>query len=157
MGTRATTTVSRARSRNISVVAAMNKRTMLYYKIFTKLINGTCFQECLNKLKTSCLASGIETPVLVLDNARIHHYSELNYDGFRILFLPPYYLFLNIIENCFSKWKNYVNRQMCRDETELMTEIENGFNCITENDRKGYYRNMLRYLNMSARRENIDC
>ena len=73
-----------------------------------------------------------------------------------VFYVPLYSLFLNPIENCFSKWKNIVIRQACTTKTQLKRCIENLFNCITSEDYAGYYQNMLRYLNMSANIEHID-
>ena len=66
--------VSAARSRNISVVAAMNKYGLIYHKIHNTAVNGEDFKTCLIELKNQCLAAGISDPVFILDNARIHHY-----------------------------------------------------------------------------------
>ena len=46
--------VSAARSRNISVVAAMNKYGMVYHKIHDKAVNGENFRDCLVELKDAC-------------------------------------------------------------------------------------------------------
>ncbi|KRH95030.1 hypothetical protein M153_500003141 [Pseudoloma neurophilia] len=66
-------------------------------------------------------------------------------DG-KILFLPPYSPFLNIIENCFSKWKNQVKRSNSNTVQELLTAINTELNCITQSDLQGYYRKMISYL-----------
>jgi len=156
-GVRATTTVPLARSRNISVLAVMNRNKLLYRKIHDRAVNGENFQICLNELKERCVELGIELPILIMDNARIHHYRNLIFDGFRVLYLPPYCPFLNPIENCFSKWKNLVIRSACTTEVQLKYRIESAFNEITTSDCNGYYQNMFKYLNMSSNRETIDC
>lgn len=157
LGSRATTTVPLARTRNISVVAVMNRNKLLYHKIHDRAVNGEDFQICLNELKERCLELSIKFPVLIMDNARIHHYKNLDFEGFRILYLPPYCPFLNPIENCFSKWKNSVIRISCTTEVQLKNRIESAFNEITTSDCNGYYQNMFKYLNMSSNREIIEC
>ena len=67
------------------------------------------------------------SPVLVMDNVRVHHARNLNYEGFRVLYLPAYSPFLNPIENAFSKWKNFVNRNRSECREELIAAIKNGF------------------------------
>ena len=111
-GQRATTPVPFSRSRNISVVAAMTKNGMLYNKMHDKAVTGQDFQLCLDEIKNTCIEKEISNPVIILDNARIHH-SRMNWDGFLPVFLPPYCPFLNPIENCFSKWKNAVIGECC--------------------------------------------
>lgn len=103
IGTKATTSVPRARSRNISVVAAMNKSGMLYFKIFEKPVNVNDFQICINELLGQCSRNNILKPILVLDNCRIHHSRILDFSGFILHYLPPYCPFLNPIKKCFSK------------------------------------------------------
>ena len=103
-----------------------------------------------------CNSKGIDNPALILDNARIYHARNLVWDSFTVLYVPSYCLFLNPMENCFSKWKNIVIRRACTTETQLKQCIENSSNCIKSEDCAGYYRNMLRYLNMSANKEDIN-
>ena len=92
-----------ARSGNISIVAAIDKNMMLYFKVHNRPIKAVDFKTCLTKLKTKCINAGIEIPILVLDNARIHHAQILDFSGFEVKYLPPYRPFLNPTENCFSK------------------------------------------------------
>jgi len=150
IGLRATTSVPQARSRNISVVAVMNRNELIYRKVYDQAVNDENFQLCLTELKEKCQLIGIELPVLILDNARIHHYKNFNFSGFNVLYLPPYCPFLNPIENCFSKWKNLVIRYGCVNEGQLKERINTAFLEINLSDCNGYYRNMLKYLNMSA-------
>ena len=110
-GQRATTPVPFSRSRNVLVVAAMTKNGMLYNKVHDTAVTGQDFQLCLDEIKNICIEKKIANPVIILDNARIHHSHILNWDGFLPVFLPPYCPFLNPIENCFSKWKNVVPRK----------------------------------------------
>jgi hypothetical protein len=49
-GTRASTTVPQSRSRNISVVAVMNRNKLLYHKVHDRAVNGENFQCVLNEL-----------------------------------------------------------------------------------------------------------
>ena len=94
-----------------------------------------------------------------MDNARIHHYKRLQTllesECIRVMYLPPYLPFFNIIENCFSKWKKHVLRGNANNELELKKLIIGGFSIITEDDCDGYFRNMLRYIERSRNMEII--
>ncbi|KAF7696428.1 hypothetical protein CDIK_1893, partial [Cucumispora dikerogammari] len=113
-GTSPVINVPAIKSRNISVIAAANKYGMIDCHINNNPVTGENFKAYLLNLKIKLLESGIENPVYVLDNARIHHYrglvEVLNSEGIVLKYLPPYSPMLNIIENCFSKWKNFVVR-----------------------------------------------
>ena len=113
-------TVPAARSRNISVLAAMNKYGMIYNVIFEGAVNGENFKQCLKEIKECCIIKGIENPIFIMDNARIHHYRGLMDDEeirqMPLTYLPPYSPFLNPIENIFSVWKNNVIRDCARNE-----------------------------------------
>ncbi|TBU20097.1 hypothetical protein CWI38_0133p0020 [Hamiltosporidium tvaerminnensis] len=82
--------VTEARSRNISVVAVMNKYGMIYHKIHERAVNDEDLELSIKEINESY-------------NARIHHYRGLNDDeeiaSYRIKYLPPYSPFLNPIEN----------------------------------------------------------
>lgn len=160
IGTSPCVTVSAAKSRNISVFAAMNKYGMLYHKIHNNAINGEDFKQCMISLTSECLLMGISNPIFILDNARIHHYhgldrmlSDLNINFF---FLPPYSPFLNPIENIFSKWKNLVVRSQVRNENELKEIISLKFEDIQESDCDSFYRKMLKYIQKAERKEIIN-
>ena len=45
-------------------------------KIFCFEKKVEMFKTCLIDLKNACLAKGINTPMFILDNARIHHYKS---------------------------------------------------------------------------------
>ena len=77
-GASAIVTVPEARSRNISVFAAMNKYGMIFHKIFNNPVNGETFKQCLTDLKNVCTVKEIYDPLFILNNARIHHYRGLN-------------------------------------------------------------------------------
>ena len=69
-------TVNATRSRNISVVAVMNKYRMTYQKIHDKVVTGEDFKTCLIEMKEATEAAKIDNPIFILDNARIHHYQD---------------------------------------------------------------------------------
>ncbi|KAF7690709.1 hypothetical protein CDIK_2708 [Cucumispora dikerogammari] len=98
--------VSAAKSRNISVVAAMTKYEMLYHKIHERVVNRKDFILALKEINKSRSRSGNDTPIFIMDNASIYHYRGMREDAkisaLRINYLLPYSSFLNPIENMFS-------------------------------------------------------
>ena len=85
-----------------------------------------------------------------MDNVRFHKCDNIltafHEKGHQIEFLPPYSPFLNPIEKLFAKWKNYVKRQNCMNEEQLMQSVDLGFKEITQSDCEGWYRNMKKYV-----------
>lgn len=158
-GTSAYCSVSGARSRNISVVAAVNKNGIIYSKIHDKAVTGEDFKLSLEEIKIQCSLNQIPDPIFVMDNAKIHHYKGLQniIDNLhlKIEYLPPYSPFLNPIENVFSVWKNAVIRRQSKNEAELRTAITECFNDITPHHCDSFYRKMLGYINRSSREEVI--
>lgn len=149
-GVSAYVSVPAARSRNISVIAAMNKYGMIYHTIQERAVNGEDFKHHLKVINERCLSFGIQNPIFVMDNARIHHYKGLNEDEevslYNIKYLPPYSPFLNPIENVFSIWKNSVIRGEALTEAQLRVLIVEKFNDITPENCSSFYRKMLGYL-----------
>lgn len=158
-GTSAYSFVTAARSRNISVVAAVNKHGIIYSKIHDKAVTGEDFKICLTEIKNECIQRSIENPVFVMDNARIHHYRGLQQviveEDLHIQYLPPYSPFLNPIENVLSVWKNLVIRRCSTNENELKLAIKECFNEITMAHCDSFYRKMLGYIDRSSRSEII--
>ncbi|KAF7686049.1 hypothetical protein CDIK_3202 [Cucumispora dikerogammari] len=150
VGTSAYVNVPAVRTRNISVLAAINKYEFLFLKTHDSPLNGETFKTGLVELRYKCLEKKISNSIFILDNARIHHYTHLisSLDEMRIklLLLPPYSPFLKPIENCFSKWKYFVIRSQAKNKAELKMYILEGFDCISQSDCDGYYRKMLEML-----------
>ena len=85
---------------------------MIFHIVYDKAVTGEDFKQCLIELKEATVSAGIENPIYIFDNARIHHYRGLQeaIDQLRlnICYLPPYSPFLNLLENIFSVWKNFI-------------------------------------------------
>ncbi|KAF7694611.1 hypothetical protein CDIK_2109 [Cucumispora dikerogammari] len=121
---------------------------------------GEVFKDYILNFKVKAADLGLNNPVFILDNARIHHYSGLRdvlvSEGNIFKYLPSYSLMLNIIENCFSKWKNYVLRANATSEAMLRELITTVMNIITADDCDGFFRKMLRAIESSRRRESFN-
>ena len=79
---------------------------MVFHKIYKKAVNGKNFKDALKENHCTCVSMGIDSPIFIMDNARIHHYRGLDADPevnqMVKNFLPAYSPFLNPIENVFS-------------------------------------------------------
>ncbi|KAF7693699.1 hypothetical protein CDIK_2170 [Cucumispora dikerogammari] len=76
-GTKAYVDVPAVRTRNIFILAAMNKQKMIYNKVHGFDLNGDAFTACLIELKEACTVKGIHNFIFIMDKVRIHHYSGL--------------------------------------------------------------------------------
>jgi transposase len=151
VGTRAVHRVPAIRSRNISVAAAMTVNGIVLFSPRDTSYNGLSFSEFVGQVCERLRAGGIQSAVLVMDNAPIHRHQELrsiaNSTGNLLLFLPPYSPFMNPIENLFSKWKQAVRSRSSQNENELMIALADCASDISASDCAGYYGHMLGYLN----------
>ncbi|KAF7684937.1 hypothetical protein CDIK_4314, partial [Cucumispora dikerogammari] len=97
--------------------------------------------------------------VFVLYNVPFHHSVEiatLIENGSHILlFLFPYSLFLNPIENLFSKSKQYVRQKRVNNQKKLFAANERSFRVISLINCNRYYRHMLRFLYQCLSKEEI--
>ena len=93
------------------------------------------FKSALTEIKDKCTSKGILNPIFIADNARIYHYSgvkELIASlQLKVVYLPPYLPFLNLIKNIFSVCKNLVIRGEAKSENELKELIVSKFGKIT--------------------------
>lgn len=122
-----TKVVSNIRTSNISVCAAMTRNGMYYKEIknrtystnFLKIFKFHIF--ILNEtVKSSC--------VFIVDNVYFHKSESIGRimeeNSHCIKYLPPYSPSLNLIEEVFSMWKNYVRRKNCNNFDLLIEAIK---------------------------------
>ena len=106
------------RGKHISVLSIMSTEGLLDSKVFHQNIDGDCVYD----FTISCLLPHLQpyngrNPhcVVILDNASIHHVSEISTAiqdmGALILFLPPYSPDMNPIEELFAKVKAMMKMQ----------------------------------------------
>ncbi|KAI5151222.1 hypothetical protein ENBRE01_1981 [Enteropsectra breve] len=85
-----------------------------------------------------------------MDNVPFHKRSEVGEEirtaGYNILYLPPYSPFLNLIENMFSKWKQFIRARNPVSEEGLLELIDQGAILISNENCAGFFRHMLRFL-----------
>jgi transposase len=137
-GTRARIRAPRIRSRNISMCVAMHSRGIIANTITTSTYTSTNFEAFIMNVFNKLNDIGIDSAVIVLDNARFHHSQNIHElfttSRHHLLFLPPYSPMLNPIEYLFSKIKNSVRRASCKDEAQLMNAIRNAVTSVTATD-----------------------
>jgi len=88
---------------------------------------------------------------LVMDNARIHYNPGLkewikNRNKHKLAFLPPYSPFLNPVEECFSKLKNFVKKHPLDHHESLINRIQEGSHTITKQDCEGWVRHSISFF-----------
>jgi transposase len=93
------------------------------------------FAEFLNKLFEHLSLNGISGAYIIMDNVRFHK-TELVVNlirsyGHKAVFLLPYSLFLNPIENLFNQWKNLIKRSEPQNEDQLYEAVHNASEKIT--------------------------
>lgn len=148
------------RSRNVSLCAAISKIGVEKFETLLTPYNTMCYGQYMERLINELTAKNISRAVLIMDNVPFHRSTSIQNlisdSGHTLLYLPPYSPFLNPIENCFAKWKDFVKYAAPQNETMLMNLITESGNSITADDCSGYWRNMMRYIRRSLNRDIIN-
>ena len=105
----------------------------------------------------------------IMDNAPAHnqaHNIQVPH-GIRVIKLPPYSPFLNIVENCFSVWKaalkrdlererNNLLRQNCQQRMATLTMLaEIAITEVTVEKAAAFFRHLQSYISGCFNEENI--
>lgn len=102
---------------NVSVIAAVNRKGLVFYECFIGGVNGATFalflQHLLDYMQQNGLIQDDGSPqTLIMDNCSVHKENrnvmtllENNKHIFSVLYLPPYSPFLDPCEEIFSIWK----------------------------------------------------
>jgi transposase len=158
-GYRAVHNVSNLRSRNISICSAISKNSPFYYEMLNVPFNAQRFTIFIENILSRLNQHGIKNAVLIMDNVPFHKNMKvkniIEAAGHNILLLPPYSPFLNPIENMFSQWKEMVRRSRPVNEKELLQNIDDAFSCISNEHCANYYRDMLSFLPLCLKREEV--
>ncbi|KAF7685710.1 hypothetical protein CDIK_3541 [Cucumispora dikerogammari] len=99
--------VSALQSRNIFIFCDIHRGVALHYKTSLTAYNSVKYCTFLDELFIVLRNRGIKDSVLIMNNASIHKTNEvknlLELSGIVFLYFPPYFPFLNSIENMFLK------------------------------------------------------
>jgi hypothetical protein len=131
---RAQTRTPVIRSRNVTVMAALHKNSLIHFEVLPTAGNTEHFLSFVNHLAEKCDENGLGNCVIVMDNVRFHRgvnvtnrITELN---MRYKFLPAYTPYFNAIECLFAQWKKIVRRAEPMNHVELVAAINNFQNII---------------------------
>lgn len=151
--TRAIQIVKNIRSRNISVCCCLSINGIVHYKTQDHAFNEVAFYDYIKELLEILQSNNPNSKyVLIMDNVPFHKNAAIKdliiESGHNLKLLPPYSLFLNPIENMFSKSKNFVKQSRVNNEEELIIAIRNSFqnDYITSEDCEAYYRHMFGFI-----------
>ena len=140
------------KNRNISVIAAMcPKRAIVYWSCHTGGTNTDKFVDFLKGLAKTDVCK-TQANYILMDNASIHKSARIQevFDGMRFVqtvkYVPAYSPQCNAIENCFSKWKQFIKRYKSSSESGLKDAIAQGAKSITVSDSTGYHTNVVKSL-----------
>ena len=109
IGQRATVAVPGQRGANITMCAALSNDGLLLHKPLIGPYNKERLVSFLDELHNQLVpaeergARNCPTFVVVWDNVAFHHFAA--HPRMSVLFLPPYFPFLNPIEEFFSAWR----------------------------------------------------
>ena len=143
------------RSKNISVLAAMNKKGIICLKIAYTSFTQKSFDAFVEEMLQVCAVRN--DAKIIMDNCSIHKDKVLQMiianTGRELIFLPPYSPQLNPIEELFSKWKCLIKNSNCNTTEELYTAIKSTVYSITENDCVGYFKHVRQFAVTGIRKE----
>lgn len=112
--------------KNLTVVGAIKNDRVVCHRTLVGAMNKPRFIDFIRQVLCPLLPRGA---VVVLDNLRAHHASEVREAiegvGANVLYLPPYSPDLNPIELCWSFAKTWLRRLARRTESELRKAINN--------------------------------
>lgn len=158
-GSQALLKVPYLRSRNLSSCAAMNCTGVLINCTKPGAHDGISFLRFLGDLFRFLAEENYGRCCIIMDNVRFHKMNEIrdfiDSYGHKQVFLPAYSPSLNPIEECSSKWKNYVKRSRCNNEEDLLRKIDTGMEHITAADAQAWILHMNTFLVKSRNREEI--
>ncbi|KAF7684822.1 hypothetical protein CDIK_4429 [Cucumispora dikerogammari] len=137
------------RSKNISVIKAVNKFGMIVFYVNNFPVNGEDFLCYIINLKNICLTKNIQETHFILDNSKIHHYKRLKElcetENIKLIFYFCTHLCSTLSKTTFRNEKNlyYVLLQQAVD---FIKFNKRRFSKITRSDCNGFYRKMLRCI-----------
>ena len=114
------------RLNNVSIYGAVSNclDDTLVFQIH-KATNREGWKEFLRELKDRVDRSYRSfKPYLIIDNHPVHHSYAVRdaYEGFHVLFLPPYSSFFNSQESVFSVMKAELHKHFARMQGEVLTQ-----------------------------------
>jgi len=119
----------RETNRTIAMAIAFG-RGVLCSQIRTHAFNAGDMRNFLGEVCGACHMNGLDNPIIVLDNSRIHSPEDLEdlreAFGVEHRFLPPWSPMLNPIEEVFADFKRSIRTQISMNLRADLAEIERG-------------------------------
>lgn len=113
---------------------------------YTTYSGGTKREQFTDYLKNTLIPTLHEGDIVIMDNMRTHHVSEvrtiLEDAGMTLLYLPPYSPDFNPIEKTWSKIKAVLRKLKVRDILQSPNGIQQAFACVTPSDCLGWFRSV---------------
>lgn len=157
IGTTPRKTVRAIRTKNYSISAAVSKDRLLYYEVKNESYNGERYLNFIEDFLNIMRSQNLNDMILIMDNLPVHKMQPIKniveQNGHILRFLPPYSPQLNPIEEVFSKWKNTIKNLNPNNFQELEAAIENGYNSISCDDCRAYFRHMRQFTVKGLTRE----
>ncbi|XP_049292935.1 uncharacterized protein LOC125768818 isoform X3 [Anopheles funestus] len=139
------------RTRNISIVCAMNRAGILHYITINRVINQELLVGFIKQLKEHLKEQDVGNQTLIIvNNVAFHKCTTIletfSAEGCKVKYLPPNSPFLNPVEMFFNDLKNLIKRTNPQHEQEIMSAIEKGASLTTVKDCEGYFGEMWQYI-----------
>jgi len=104
------------------------KLFMLMKLHLTLAFKTTSFSEFMDEILAKLNELQFKQAIIIMDNVAFHKNvsirEKFNQENRTLMFLPPYSLFLNPIENLFSKWKLLIRQSNPTNEQHLLELIK---------------------------------
>jgi len=156
-GTTPRKVVTTIRSRNISISAAISRKSVLHFQSILQAYNGDRYAAFISDLIQILKRERLRNQVFIMDNCSMHKVEvvrdTIQKAGHKLLFLPPYSPQLNPIEELFSVWKGKIRAQNANSTEELMQAIENAHLELTTEHCAAFYDRMQGFIAKALREE----
>lgn len=137
----------KSRSRNMSVIAAIDKDGPIYHTSKFGSVDQFVFVSFLESLVERLDAS--KEHILVFDNLKVHTTENvkrfLNEKKVKFMLLPPWSPMLNPIEECFSKVKNLIIK-FKSDGEDLFRAVDMAFERVTRDNCATWYNHIKEFF-----------
>jgi hypothetical protein len=147
--TRASKVKAQLRGRNYSIAAAMNDNSLYLFQVQDRPYNIDHFSEFITSLINHLNNDAVQGAHFVMDNVRYHRSEEVvTLIEAHAVFLPPYSLFLNPIDELFNQWKQLIKRAQPTNENELYEAVHTASENSPENCRMYSYVQHMEHICM---------
>jgi transposase len=100
------------REKRYQILPAYTQDGVILARVFQGSTNATVVEEFIEQLLPLCSKWLEPKSVLVMDNASFHHTEQIKQmchnAGVKLVYLPPYSLDLNLIEEFFAELKAFI-------------------------------------------------